>query len=267
MKHLKHVLLLIVCLGLFNCESESTDTPDPEKETDNTLIKRIVYDEGTDDEYTETYNYIDGNKLKSINGTGGDKSEFTYDGDNLVREDVYFEGILSAYHVLEYNTEGLLTKLNEYWLDNSGLSERMFYHEFTYNNDGSIKVDVFESYTDAPSEFYYTEVISFDGKNISKIDQEDTQYIYNYDNKNGIHKNIYAIEILNLLSQNEFGPYIVGNTNNLTSDKEVHNNKSTDDTVEYTSYNENDYPITGIGRRINDGVAENDTCSINFYYN
>ncbi len=269
----KNLFLFVSFIAIFSCNIEPIgENPDEiiqeeenEETNDNTLVKKIVYYQDTDFEYTEIFNY-DGNKLTSIDGENGDRSVYTYEGDNLVREDVYFEGKLAAYQTLEYNNDGKVEKLVEYWLEDTGVSERTFFHSLTYNDDNTISVDVSRSDMGSDPEFSYSEIISFDGLNISNTKQTDTEYVYAYDDKNGMFKNIYKVEVFNLLSENEFGPYILGNSNNIISDKEIYDNQTTDDTYEYI-YNDKDYPISAIGKRIDDGVVDEDSSyTINFYY-
>jgi gamma-glutamylcyclotransferase (GGCT)/AIG2-like uncharacterized protein YtfP len=254
---------------LFNCETESIDTPEVEQETDNTLIKKIVYNQGAADEYTEIYTYKDGNKLTSLDASDGNKSIYTYEGDKLVREDIYIDGVLSANNTLKYNTDGKVIELVEYWSESSGLPEQTFKISLSYNSNGTIQADVYRSDEGSDFELDHMNIISFNGTNISSIKDEDgsTEYIYTYDTKNNIHKNIYAIEVLSLIGHNtEFGAYILGNKNNITSDSEVYNNESTAYTYEYV-YGDNDYPISATYKYVDNGVVDEESIeTITYFY-
>ncbi|CAH8286351.1 hypothetical protein EV196_106265 [Mariniflexile fucanivorans] len=260
------LLLFTLCITIFSCSTESLDNSEKET-TDSTLLKKVIYDKDTEDEYIVTYSY-DENKLTKLEGEDGYKNVYTYEGDLLVKEESFLDGELGAYVTLEYNSVGVLVQYKEYWLDSSGLPESTYKHVLTYNSDKTITNDVYTGDHNSQTELYFTELISFDGKNISKLKDNDnvTEYLYSYDDKNGMFKNVHAIEVLNLLSQNEFGPYIMGNTNNITIDKEIYDQQSNHTTSEYI-YNENDYPVSAINKYYNNGVLdEQQTETINFYY-
>ncbi len=264
---LKKTLLFVLCATFFACNTESVDNPE-EETTDSTLLKKIIFNKGTADEYTETYSYIDGNRLVSIDAGDDYKSVYTYEDDKLIREATYFDGKLAAYVTLEYNSDGALSKFIEYWLETTGLSERAYKQIFTNNADNTITREVYLGDHNSQTDLNYTEVISFNGKNISRLKDTDdtTEYIYAYDDKNGMFKNVYAIEILNLLSENEFGPYIYGNTNNIISNIESYNNQNSEEITEYT-YNDNDYPKTAVLKfKYNGIIDESQTETAEYFY-
>ncbi len=267
--NLKHLLLLIFCVGLFNCETESTDPLEPEMETDNTLIKRIVFNEGTSDEYTEVYSYTDGNKLMSVDDGFGFKNEFTYDGDFLVKDNAFINGELAASVDIVYNSDEKIASYTETFFEPSGLDDRKFRNDFTYNNDGTLTNKHYVNFSNSGFELDYTETIILDGngKNIIEIsDNDDYKVSYTYDDKNNAFKNIHAIEVLNILGENEFGAIIYGNTNNIISlvENGTPGSGLYNDKYEYT-YNENNYPKTCIYKSSYDGVPE-DIETLTFYY-
>ncbi|MFH4965267.1 hypothetical protein V8G69_09720 [Gaetbulibacter sp. M235] len=248
---LNQFLLFTLCLTFFACSTESTDTPEEENPADNTLLKKIIYNKGTVDEYSETYNY-NGNKLISVVGTDGSeewKNVYTYDdNDNLIKDDYFDADGHIASVVLEYNSENKIATYTETFLESSGLGDRKYKSVFTYNNDGTLTNKVYVSYSNSDFELGWTETITLNGKNIAEIaDDEGYKISYGYDDKNGMFKNIHAIEVLNILSENEFGAYIYGNTNNIVSyvesDTSISGNYN--DKYEYT-YNEKNYPKTCI---------------------
>lgn len=264
---LKQHLLFMLCVSIFSCSTESVDSPNEEEEeetTDFTLIKRIVYNEGTADEYSETFNY-DGNKLINVDYGDGYKNVYTYDANgDLIKDDFYEENVIIASIVLEYDTDNKLTKFTENFLDGSGLEDRKYQHNFTYNNDDSITVQVYISYLNADYELSRTDTITFDNKNIVKFGNEEYYNSYAYDDKKGMFKNIHAIEILNILNENEFGALIYGNTNNAISFKENGGSNNYNDNYQYT-YNSEDYPISAIYSSVFGSINE-DMETINFYY-
>ncbi|GAB1855531.1 hypothetical protein MHTCC0001_03650 [Flavobacteriaceae bacterium MHTCC 0001] len=245
---LKHFLLFVLCVSLFNCETEPTDTPDPEKdapaeETDNTLIKRIVETYENGEKYTLDFQY-DGNKLISVFSNDGDKNDFTYENDLLTRVDQYFEGKLEGYVLLSYNSENTLTEYTEYLLDIEGVGKIAYRNELVYNSDNSTKRYIYKGDFENQNDLTFTQTISFMGNNIvSNIDSsDDFASTYTLDDKNGIYKNTYAIEILNLLNDTEFSIILLGNANNVTKLVDFYNGVTDTDTYTFT-YNDSNYPI------------------------
>ena len=247
---LKQILLIVLCSTLFNCETESTDTTDNSSNDDSTLIKRIVYNKDTSDEFTEIYNY-DGNKLTSIDLSDNSKYVYSYDdNNNLVGENYFEEDELIVSIDIEYNTEDKIATYTETFFEPSGLDDRQYEYIFTHNNDGTITNQIYVNYDNSDFELSRTETITLNGENIASISDDDGYTIsFTYDDKNNAFKNIHAIEVLNILSENEFGAFIYGNTNNITSYIESDDSSNSDDNFtdrfEYT-YNEKNYPITNI---------------------
>ncbi len=244
---LKQFLLITLSITFFTCSTESVNNPEEEENTDSTLIKKIVYDKGTANEYTETFNY-EGNKLTSVDAGDGYKNIYTYDSDNnLIKDDFFEKNELIASVSLEYNSDDKVAMYIETFFEGSGLSDRQYKHVLTYNNDGTITSKVYGNYNGTGFQLDFTEIITLDGKNILEVSHNDGYKIaYTYDKKNNAFKNIHAIEVLNMLSENEFGSLIYGNTNNILSFIESGaSSYNYIDTYEYT-YNENDYPKTCI---------------------
>ncbi|HEX9601734.1 MAG TPA: hypothetical protein VF985_09600 [Mariniflexile sp.] len=260
--NLKHILLFGIFIAFFSCSTDSTDNPDEETD-DSTLLKQTIETDSEGEVYTTNFTY-DGNKLISVISDGGYKNIYTYENDNLVREDQYIEGELVAYVILEYNSEGKVSIYTESFLEASGLSPRKYKHIFTYNDGGTITNEVYTSYSDSEFELDWTEIITLDGKNIIKVDSSDDTISYTYDNKNGAFKNIHAIEVLNLLAENEFGSLIYGNTNNATSIKYEYSSYVNIETNEF-SYNDNNYPKKSIYKDFYDGSIQYET-TIEYFY-
>ncbi|WP_298237996.1 hypothetical protein [uncultured Algibacter sp.] len=245
---LKLILLSVLLISVLSCSSDSNDNPDSQV-LDDVLVKQIVYAKGTSDEYINTFNY-DSNKLTSVDYGDGYKNVYTYDGNNnLIKDDYYEENILTASIVLEYNSQNVLTKSTEIFYPNSGLDDRQYENIFTYNPEGTITKVVYIDYFDSNAgfELAWTETISYSSNNIIEIAHDDGfTETYTYDNENNAFQNIHTVEILNLLSENEFGSLIFGNTNNVISFTEDDNSAGDNynDTYEYT-YNNQGFPITG----------------------
>lgn len=246
---LKQILLFTICIAFFACSTDSSnDKDDEETVEDTTLLKRIIYNKGTSNEFIETFSY-DGNKLTSVDYGDGSRNVYTYNEDGYLVKDEYFDGgLLNASVALEYNSDEKIASYTETFFEDSGLDDRQYRHTYTHNNNGTITSTVEVNYDNNGFEFDRTETIVLNGKNIAEIsDDEGYTITYTYDNKNGTYKNIHAIEILNILSENEFGAIIFGNTNNITSYVETDETLSDNynETFEYT-YNAEDYPLTCI---------------------
>tara|TARA_R110002049_G_scaffold1498_1_gene11613 strand:- start:39725 stop:40480 length:756 start_codon:yes stop_codon:yes gene_type:complete len=243
----------------------STESTDPDDDTDNTLVKKIVYDKGTDSEYTETFNY-DGNKLISVDNGDGWKNVYTYENDNLVKDECFVDDVLQASVTLDYNLDEKIATYTETFTEDSGLGDRKIKHVFTYNNEGTITDEVYISYLNTDFELDRTKIITLNGKNISKIADGTYSTTYTYDDKNGAFKNIHAVEVLNILSENEFGSLIYGNTNNMTSfiENDTNTSDNYNNTYEYT-YNDKNYPKIGVYKSVYGGI-EDDIENVEFFY-
>ncbi|MDO5980712.1 hypothetical protein [Flavivirga spongiicola] len=241
----KSTLLFALCMVLFSCSSESTDNTN-EPTNDSTLLKKTIETDSDGEKLTTNYTY-DGNKLTNVIYDDGSKNTYTYENDKLIREDQFLEGELAAYITLEYNADKKVASFTEFWLEPSGIEGLVYKHVLTYNNDNTITNKVYRGDINSQTDLSVTQTITLDGKNITEIKDDNAgeyKLLYSYDNSNGIFKNIHAIEVLNLLSQNEFGAYINGNSNNVTSfiESSTSPNEFNKETFEYT-YNNSGYPI------------------------
>ncbi|ULC58091.1 hypothetical protein MBM09_09180 [Flaviramulus sp. BrNp1-15] len=268
---LNYFLLITLCLTLFACSTESTDTPneetpeETEQPTDGILLKRIVetYEGET---YTTTFTY-DGNKLITYDEGDGWKNIFTYEDEKLVREDQFAENELNAYVILEYNTDGSLSNFREYFLEPSGLGGIVTKNIFEYNTDNTITQTIYRGDATSQTDFSHTYIITMQNDNIKSIVDSHDSYSYEYDDKNGVFKNIHNIEILNILSENEFGALIFGNTNNVINANDFEGSDEYNETYEYT-YNDNSYPVSATWTSTYDGSfgSYEDVSTIEFFY-
>ena len=270
-------LVFCLCVNFFTCNIEPVgeveifqeEEEEEEITSDDLLIEKIIFNKGTSDEYSESFSY-DGNKLTRINHGGGFINVYSYDdNDNLVKDEYFESGILAAFVALKYDSDKKLTEYTETFFEVSGLDDRQYRHVYTYNDDGTITSKVFLNEDDAGFELDYTETITKANGNILKI-SDDEGYSINskYDDKNGIYKNIHAIEVLNILSENEFGALLYGNTNNILTYVETDTNPDAselyNDKYEYT-YNDNNYPLSSIYTS-DLGTEDEDVETIDYIY-
>lgn len=244
---LKQFLLFTLCITFFACSSESTDTPDEENDDDNVLLKKSIETDADGITETTTYTY-DGNKLISVDYEDGWKNIYTYEDDLLVREDQYTDNELTAYLILEYNTDNKIANFKEFFLEPSGLEGIAYKNVFIFNDDNTLTIENYSGDFNSQNASSSIDTFTYNGKNIITIENNSSsQNLYNasYDDKNGMFKNVHAIEVLNIITElSEFSASIYGNTNNPTSIEGIYS-QETLDSYEYT-YNDNDYPETAI---------------------
>ncbi len=259
---LKQFLLIALSITFFTCNTESVDNPD-EETTDSTLIKKIVYDKGTSDEYTATFNY-DGNKLISVDAGDGYITKYIYENDKLVRINDLESNDLHAYVTIQYNID---EKIGSYIIFFEKDNDHAEKHIFTYNSDNTMTESVYYGTYAVQETFSYSSIITFEGKNImnEKWDDDDIEYIYTYDDKKGALRNIQHIDIINLISVDFGGLAEYGSVNNVTSLKEIQ-----DGTVNYFDeyeyiYDNNGYPKTSIYKTESRWGPEEDTTMDYFY--
>lgn len=229
----KQILLFTLCVTIFSCSTEKIDNPEKEKETeetnDSTLLTKIIDTDSEGDSFTTNFIY-DGNKLMTINNDWGDKNTF---------------------HLFDFVEDKIAYK-----------------NVLTYNNDNTIKQDVYTGDFDSQTSFSYTYIITLENDNIKSIVDSPDSYNYEYDNKKGIYKNIFAIDIINIVNDTEFGYLFYGNKNNATKKLDIEGSYEYKETYEYT-YNENDYPKSAIYTYTSDdafGEPEEEVYNIEYFY-
>ena len=109
--------------------------------------------------------------------------------------------------------------------------------------------------------------LSYEGSNLLSQVNDEYELSFQYDNKNGIYKNIEQIEVINLVSI-DFGG-LEGYTNNIidrrdNDEDEDGNDVIIADTYEYI-YNENGYPVTATYKDFYDEELE-ETYIIEYLY-
>jgi hypothetical protein len=239
-------LLLISLLLTFACSSDSdSNDDDGGNPTDNTLIKQIIYNYADDDgSYMQTFSY-DGNKLLSIIDTSSDSDDvysvtFQYEGDKLSLMSFFDNSEFVESATLSYNSDGILTNFEHLFPE---ISDDSYNHAVAYDDVNNIITLTTTTLFDSE----YTTEFNFENNNV--IDQIDSSRVlsFNYDNKNGIYRNITDIEtIVLVMSMMENGLDIYGPYNNLLEKTDAQPGFPTDlETYQYT-YNSNDYPNSGM---------------------
>ena len=288
---LNKLLFFTLCLVIFSCniepigtndiseaveetEGEGQETEEEEEEEeeepntdDNTLIKKIIFNKGTDDETIETYTY-EGHKLikKEIEDNyfleGDYFVDYIYENDRLVRVNSTYEGELDAYTIITYNENDQVAYYILHLID-----DNTFKHVYNYNTDNTIKLEVYIGDLDSQTTLSNSYTLSYEGSNLLSQVNDEYELSFQYDNKNGIYKNIEQIEVINLVSI-DFGG-LEGYTNNIidrrdNDEDEDGNDVIIADTYEYI-YNENGYPVTATYKDFYDEELE-ETYIIEYLY-
>lgn len=255
---LKQILLYALCTVTMACSKDSADKP--EEPNDSTLIKKIVYNEGTTDEETKVFTY-EGNKLTTATHNYT-KNNYKYENDKLIRVDLFNNNKNEGYITIEYNAEGRIANYTEVLLNISKLGKLIYKSYFTYSGEKISTQKIYKEETNSEEKLLYTYTFTHNNKNYAKKSDGDYEESFEYDDKKGVFRNIHSIEILNILSFTEFGLKIRGIANNVTRFVEKYNTRvGSDETYKYT-YNSNDYPETAIATYI----PYNETETIKYYY-
>ncbi len=256
---LKNIFIYVFCFALFSCNTESLDASSEKQEensTDLILLKKIIETEKSGEVITTNYNY-DRSKLTSFSSSDNYKTQYTYKNDKIIRVDNYQNNISFAYTTLEYDSNSKLTSYTAFYhtATNEELADR---HVLTYNSDNSVTDKVYKGDYTSQAIFSHTNTYVFNGTNVIKLYDDNYELLFEHDEKNGVFKNVSAIEVLNIVSI-DFGG-LESNSNNIIKRTENYNNNSEIQTILYT-YNDNDYPISSISKY--DGE---DSSTFQFFY-
>ncbi len=249
---LNKLLILSLCLAVFACSDSSDDSgkkegDNSEKIDDNSiLIKKVISTRIEDNKiFTSDFEYEE-NRLLSIT-EGDDKTKFSYDNNNkVVKIENFRNDILKEYIIIEYDSNNELTNFKQILLgiDTDGKPFDVYNHVVTDKNEKTISLDTFTGDLNAQNTFDYKITVSLSNNNISGIafrESTENRWIYEYDDRNGILKNIHDIDIINLVTiETEYSFEFYGNKNNLL--KLINNDYVvSEDRYEYT-YNDQEYP-------------------------
>lgn len=243
---LKQILLFALCISFFACSTESSSNDDEkENNDDSTLLTKITEKVIGGDTFITNFTYNE-NKLINIKDNDGYETKITYSDNNITRIDNLVDDELLEYFTISYNSEDKLNSYKQFLFDIDD-EDIAYNHILTYNNDNSIDVEIlrgdFSSQTDPIGTTTYTIISS----NITKISYDDItdNETYEFDNENGIFKNILGFEVINFINiYSEFGFEIFGGNNNVTKITDEQDGWPTNsERFEYT-YNEDRYPIS-----------------------
>ena len=254
------LLLSVVALILYSCNTDDTTTPVAPVNTANILVKKIVTTsvDDPDSNGTSIFTYS-GLKLAGIQVVGVGKSLFYYTGDLITKIEAFEGTSVVERELFTYNSNG---KLIEY-RDQSLVDNLEHKYLYVYNSDGSV------SYTDNFGIINNTNPNSsgvniYTNNELSSRSFSNQTDSYVYDNKNSPFKNITGLS--NLLTLREFADdYLVffGKDKNVI--KVTDNSDQTIGVFCTYTYNSNNFPSAAT-KRINFPPIQSTTLNVEYFY-
>lgn len=225
-------LLSFAFLVLSSCSSdndESSNLPNP------ILVKEIeVTYEGKTFIQKNTY---DGNKIKNTTSQTGLIVNYTYTGDVITKkEDIDVQKGVSSVSEYTYKDGKVISVLNSVILDYYLKPVYESLRKYTYNEDGTVSYQVYKVNSVTGAEEEKDDIsgkLTLKNGNIVRDDFTNVTFIFEYDNKNNVYKNILGY---NLLMEVDSG------LNNLVKSFSIYNGKASDPNVNLYEYNSEGYP-------------------------
>ncbi len=224
--------LAIVAVAITSCSSDASSDQNP---SNDVLVRKIMYDYGSEN-YGDTVEYTyNGTKLLKGIFSDGSVETFTYSGDVITKierkegsEVIYTENFI-------YDSSNRLIKYN--MLEN-GYDEQ---ETFVYNNDGTATATYGTGVGAYVRNYYYE-----NDELIKIVGSDGHTYNYTYDNKNSPYRNVTGYDkiVLVVHGDNEF----FGSKQNIVRIYDA------TDGINYMSntmtYNSSDYPVAAISTAI-----------------
>ena len=264
---IKFLPLLFLGLLLVNCDNESTDDmpENPEPTQDGVLIKRIDETYGVGLTYSIEFNYNE-NQLIAISDNDGYNSTLEYTDGLLTRLESYDDGDLQEYITYSYNSNNVLESFSVFF-ELDGLEGLAYRHELSYNSDGTITQEIYRGDHESQTEIHRTIEMDVTNGNINRwnYDSNNGFIEYEFDDQNGMFKNIYAIQVLELSTYSTESTFAFhGSNNNVTKIVDEDSFSKDEDVFNY-SYNEDGYPVSAIYEYYSDGEFLDDA-TLTFTY-
>lgn len=242
---------IILCLGfivttLISC---SSDTDSSSNQSNDLLIKKVVYTSITDD-YTETVIYTyNGNKL--VKGVYEDGSEeiFTYQGNLISKIELITNGELDTTETFSYDTNGRLTG---YIFEEGPFTDE---ETFFYNADGTVTSTIGTGAAAA------VRTLNFQNDELIKIIGSDRTYNYTYDSKNSPFRNVTGYDKIAFVNHGDHEFY--GRKQNITTIYE--SVEGVNYTTNTMTYNSDNYPLTATSNAIFESVPSSATVEYTYY--
>lgn len=231
-----------IALFMVSCSDDDSNST----QTSGKLVKVI----STDSEGALTSNLTyDGNKLKEINDTDGEKQVITYTG-NLVTEWKYYDtnNQLTSKDIYQYNSQNQLVTYYELYYD-AEFGDEAYKTTYVHNANGSISfteyysdnADDLNSFTEIDATGTITETTLTTIYNSG----EDTEvYTYTFDGKNNPLKNITGME--KIAFANTMGTTKFYTENVLTQASSWNSGASVVESTYTYTYNSSNFPLTEV---------------------
>lgn len=200
---------------------------------ENVLLKKVVYT--GDSDVVESYEYAyDGNKMTTLTMKHDEhviaEINYTYDDNKLSGSETVSGGEITQRTFNAYNPQGKLSSVTKFnYHPTQVFSNRT---EYIYNSDNTVTTKYYTGGEDGPTEYRSEGLIKFNNGNIVKRSGNDDA-TYTHDNKNSPLRNVFAIDVMNMI-QGEGGP------NNIRT---FISNGNPVYTMTYT-YNGDNFPVT-----------------------
>jgi hypothetical protein len=217
---MRKIISLFCLISILSSCSTNNSSSDNSQISSAVLVKKVkVHHDNTDDFFTFSY---DGDKLLEVSDQNGYKMKNIYNGNLIVKQEVYINNILDFYTDYVYSSNKLIKKNTT-----SVTSNFTQNWDFVYNSDGTITVNSPIPGSNVPR---YT-IYYFANGNLIKRGNNN----YTYDTKNNPFKNI--------LGANYF-IYLLPYGSAWDSDFGMLNNcLLSDASISVYQYNVQDYPI------------------------
>lgn len=236
----------LLALSFISCTSDDEGNS---QNIENAVLPKVV-----ESIYSANYSLINtssynNNKLISIKSEGR-RRDFTYNG-NFIQKEVQYRiennlEIKEDQTIYEYSNGKLSTVFHAYNFtvdDSSKEKYELVRDVYTYNSDGTVKIDSYHSTLDGleDKENYGSTILTFEKGNLIKkvsvnpvLQKVLNTELYEYDNKNNPNKNILGI---NLLTSNK-----KSNLNNIVKTSILFSDGFSIDFKTSYEYDSNGYP-------------------------
>lgn len=225
-------LLSFTFLVLSSCSSDNDESSNL---SNPILVKEIeVTYEGKTFIQKNTY---DGNKIKNTTSQTGLIVNYTYTGDVITKkEDIDVQKGVSSVSEYTYKDGKVISVLNSVILDYYLKPVYENLRKYTYNEDGTVSYQVYKVNSVTGAEEEKDDIsgkLTLKNGNIVRDDFTNVTFIFEYDNKNNVYKNILGY---NLLMEVDSG------LNNLVKSFSIYNDKASDPNINLYEYNSEGYP-------------------------
>lgn len=221
---------IILCLSLvaISVTSCSTDSGSSDQSND-VLVKKIVYHDVTDD-YTETVEYTyNGNKLIKGVYDDGSVENYTYNGNLITKIEFIEDGEVTYTETFSYDSNNRLTA---YHALEDGLDDQ---ETFVYNADGTVTSTIGTGIAASERTLHFE-----NDELVSIVETGGHTYNYTYDTKNSPFRNVTGYDKIANVVQGDHEFF--GSKQNIAAIQDVTND--IDYMTNTMTYNANNYPTS-----------------------